>query len=335
MGGKMLIADEVTTELSSVDQENVKKKVLVTGGAGFVGSHLVDWLMSSDFQVHVVDNLITGSVKNIHQWTNHPRFTFEEADILTVDLKDQTFDEIYHLACPASPPHYQADPVQTMKTCFIGTMNMLEVAKRCRAKILLASTSEVYGDPLVHPQPENYWGHVNPIGPRSCYDEGKRSAESLAYSYEHQFGVAIRIARIFNTYGPRMAKDDGRVVGNFILAGLQGQPMTIYGDGLQTRSFQYVSDLIEGLTKLMASNYKQPVNLGNPQEHSILEFAHIISDLLQIPTLIVAVDAPADDPQRRKPDISLAKRVLDWEPQVSLIEGLNKTVAYFREQMHK
>lgn len=311
-----------------------RRRILITGGAGFVGSHLADRLMLEGHEVIVADNFFTGRKRNIEHWVGHANFELINHDIvnpLTIEV-----DEIYHLASPASPPHYMFNPVKTIKTNTVGTVNMLGLAKRVGARVLIASTSEVYGDPEVHPQPESYWGHVNPIGPRACYDEGKRVAETLAYAYAKQSGVSVRVARIFNTYGPRMHMNDGRVVSNFILQALQGDPITIYGSGEQTRSFQYVSDLVDGLVKLMASNYSQPVNLGNPEELTIQEFAEIIRDKVNTrQSEIVHKAAVEDDPQRRRPDIALAKRVLRWEPKVVLEKGLEKTIEYFRAELDR
>lgn len=308
-----------------------KKRILVTGGAGFVGSHLVDRLMIQGHEVIVVDNFFTGSKRNVDHWVGHENFEIIHQDIVNPLYIE--VDEIYHLASPASPPHYMYNPVKTIKTNTIGTINMLALAKRVGAKILIASTSEVYGDPEIHPQPESYWGHVNPIGPRSCYDEGKRVSESLAFAYAKHYHVSVRIARIFNTYGPRMHMDDGRVVSNFILQALRNKTITVYGHGNQTRSFQYVTDLIDGLVALMASNYTHPVNLGNPVEYSIMEFAVYIKKLVGGNNPIGSTEAVEDDPQRRKPDITIARKTLKWEPKVPLEEGLMKTIDYFREEL--
>ncbi|XP_011306945.1 UDP-glucuronic acid decarboxylase 1 [Fopius arisanus] len=310
-----------------------RKRILVTGGAGFVGSHLVDRLMLEGHEVIVADNFFTGRKRNVEHWDGHENFELVHHDIVRPLYLE--VDEIYHLASPASPPHYMLNPVKTLKTNTIGTINMLGLAKRVGARVLIASTSEVYGDPMEHPQSETYWGHVNPIGPRACYDEGKRVAETLSYSYMRQEGVDVRVARIFNTFGPRMHMNDGRVVSNFILQALQNDSITIYGNGKQTRSFQYVSDLVDGLVALMSSNYTQPINLGNPVEHTIEEFAIIIKNLVGGTSKIIELAAVEDDPQRRRPNISRAKRFLNWEPKVSLTEGLTKTISYFEKELKK
>jgi UDP-glucuronate decarboxylase len=307
-----------------------RKRILVTGGAGFLGSHLVDRLLEHGHEVICVDNLYTGSKRNLDHVHAHPRFEFLRHDI-TFPLYVEV-DEIYNLACPASPIHYQYDPVQTTKTSVHGAINMLGLAKRLRCRILQASTSEVYGDPAIHPQIESYWGNVNPIGPRSCYDEGKRCAETLFYDYHRQHGLEVKIARIFNTYGPRMHPNDGRVVSNFIVQAITGQPITIYGDGLQTRSFCFVDDLIEGLIRLMASPAQMtgPVNLGNPGEFTMLELANLVIKLTGSRSEIAHGHLPADDPKRRSPDISLAKTSLGWSPNIELHDGLVPTVTYFQ-----
>ncbi len=306
-----------------------KPKVLVTGGAGFLGSHLCEKLLKEHYDVICVDNFYTGSKVNIEHLLKDPYFELIRHDI-TFPLYVEV-DEIYNLACPASPIHYQNDPVQTTKVNVHGSINMLGLAKRTKAKILQASTSEVYGDPEVHPQPESYRGNVNPLGPRACYDEGKRCAETLFFDYHRQHGVKIKVARIFNTYGPRMHPNDGRVVSNFILQALRGEPLTIYGDGSQTRSFCYVDDLIDGLYRLMKTpdSFTGPVNLGNPEEVSILELAELILELTGSKSEIKFLPLPTDDPKQRCPDITLAKKVLEWEPKVQLREGLKKTIDYF------
>nr|CAD7195837.1 unnamed protein product [Timema douglasi] len=293
----------------------VLPRVQITGGAGFVGSHLVDQLMIAGHEVIVADNFFTGRKRNVEHWIGHENFELIHHDIVNPLFIE--VDEIYHLASPASPPHYMYNPVKTIKTNTVGTINMLGLAKRVGARVLIASTSEVYGDPEVHPQPETYWGHVNPIGPRACYDEGKRVSETLSYAYARQEKVDVRVARIFNTYGPRMHMNDGRVVSNFILQSLKNETITIYGHGKQTRSFQYVSDLVDGLVGLMASNYSLPINIGNPIEHTIEEFAILIKKLVGGPSKIEQTSAVEDDPQRRKPDIKRAKTYLGWEPKVS------------------
>ncbi|KRY20395.1 UDP-glucuronic acid decarboxylase 1 [Trichinella patagoniensis] len=290
-----------------------KKRILITGGSGFVGSHLVDHLLLDGHQVICVDNHFTGQKRNIERWIGHPNF-----ELISHDISNPLFltvDEIYHLASPASPPHYMFNPVKTIKTNTLGTINVLGLARRNRAKILLASTSEVYGDPVVHPQPETYWGNVNPIGPRSCYDEGKRVAEALMVAYHKQEAVDIRIARIFNTFGPRMNMNDGRVVSNFILQALENRSITVYGSGQHTRSFQYVSDLVSGLIKLMESNVTVPVNFGNPEEHTIAEFALMVKNLTKCKCQIVHHESSVDDPQRRKPNITRAWQLLQWKPK--------------------
>jgi len=307
--------------------DHERKKVLVTGGAGFVGSHLVDKLMMEGQEVIVVDNFFTGQKKNIAHWLHHPLFSIIVHDV-TEPIQLEV-DQIYHLACPASPPHYQYNPVKTIKTSTMGTLNMLGLAKRVKARILLTSTSEIYGDPEVHPQPESYWGNVNTIGPRSCYDEGKRVAETMMYSYRNQNDVDVRVARIFNTFGPRMHPNDGRVVSNFIIQCLQNKNLTIYGQGQQTRSFQYVSDLVEGLHALMNGGYDLPVNLGNPDEYSVLQFANYIKTMTSSKSDIVFLPKQRDDPSQRRPDISTAKREIAWEPQVTVDDGLRETIAYF------
>ncbi|KAK0399015.1 hypothetical protein QR680_002863 [Steinernema hermaphroditum] len=311
--------------------EESRKRILVTGGTGFVGSHLVDKLMLDGHEVIALDNYFTGRKRNVEHWIGHPNFELVHHDVVNPYFTE--VDQIYHLASPASPPHYMYNPVKTIKTNTIGTINMLGLAKRVKARILLASTSEVYGDPEVHPQPETYWGHVNTIGPRSCYDEGKRVAESLMVAYNKQEKVEIRIARIFNTFGPRMHMNDGRVVSNFIIQALQEQPITIYGDGNQTRSFQYVDDLVEGLIKLMNSNTSLPVNIGNPEEHSVKDFARIIRDLVGSKSDIVNHEQQQDDPKQRKPDIQRAAELLKWQPKVSMTDGLKKTIDYFRREL--
>ncbi|XP_065287654.1 UDP-glucuronic acid decarboxylase 1-like [Dermacentor albipictus] len=310
-----------------------KKRILVAGGAGFVGSHLVDHLMQQGHQVTVVDNFFTGSKHNIEHWIGHHNFELIHHDIVSPLFIE--VDYIYNLASPASPPHYMMNPVKTIKTNTLGTINMLGLARRVGARLLITSTSEVYGDPAVHPQNEDYWGHVNPVGPRSCYDEGKRVAETLCYAYAKQESVEVRVARVFNTYGPRMHLNDGRVVSNFILQALQDKPITVHGSGKQTRSFQYVSDLIDGLVALMNANYSRPINLGNPEEHTIEEFAQIVKNLVGGSSKIEYVSTVIDDPQRRKPDITRAKKYLDWEPKVPLLDGLRKTVDYFKEELTK
>ncbi|MEM1340807.1 MAG: UDP-glucuronic acid decarboxylase family protein [Pseudomonadota bacterium] len=306
------------------------KRVLVTGGAGFLGSHLCERLVAAGDEVLCLDNYFTGRRGNIAHLLDRSNFELMRHDV-TFPLYVEV-DEIYNLACPASPIHYQYDPVQTTKTSVHGAINMLGLAKRCRAKILQASTSEVYGDPEIHPQTEDYWGNVNPIGPRSCYDEGKRCAETLFFDYHRQHGVQIKVARIFNTYGPRMHPGDGRVVSNFVMQSLEGKPITIYGDGSQTRSFCYVDDLVEGLIRLMATGPEVtgPVNLGNPGEFTILELAEAVMARTGTKAELVRQTLPENDPRQRRPDIGLAERLLDWRPTVALDAGLEHTVAYFR-----
>ncbi len=306
-------------------------RVLITGGAGFLGSHLSERLVEAGHDVLCVDNFFTGRRANVSHLIGHERFELMRHDV-TFPLYVEV-DQIYNLACPASPIHYQHDPVQTTKTSVHGAINMLGLAKRCRAKIFQASTSEVYGDPEVHPQPEGYWGHVNPIGVRSCYDEGKRCAETLFFDYRRQHDLDIKVGRIFNTYGPRMHPDDGRVVSNFIVQALRGQDITIYGEGQQTRSFCYVSDLIEAFVRLMATGHEVtgPINLGNPGEYTMLELAESVLRLTGSTSKLVHLPLPPDDPKQRRPDITQAKAVLDWEPRVPLEEGLKETIAYFRK----
>ena len=305
------------------------KTILVTGGAGFLGSHLCDRLLRDGHDVVCVDNFFTGAKKNIEHLLGHKRFELMRHDV-TFPLYIEV-DQIYNLACPASPIHYQHDPVQTTKTSVHGAINMLGLAKRLKARIFQASTSEVYGDPAVHPQPESYWGNVNPIGPRSCYDEGKRCAETLFFDYHRQHGLEIKVARIFNTYGPRMHPNDGRVVSNFVVQALKGEPITIYGDGRQTRSFCYVDDLIDGFVRLMNSpkDVTGPINLGNPGEFTMLELAELVIALTGSKSKLVHLALPQDDPKQRRPDITLATTKLGWETKVRLAEGLTSTIAYF------
>lgn len=307
------------------------KRILVTGGAGFLGSHLIDRLMEQGHEVVCLDNLQTGSLENIEHIKD--RITFIHHDITEPLPKLGSFDEIYNLACPASPMHYQKDPIHTFKTSVLGALNILEYARKSGAKVFQASTSEVYGDPLVHPQPEHYWGHVNPIGIRSCYDEGKRGAETLFFDYARMYDLEIKVVRIFNTYGPRMDVKDGRVVSNFIVQSLQNKPLTVYGDGQQTRSFCYVDDLIEGFIRMMASpkEITGPINLGNPNEFTMLELAEKVVELTGNNTSLKFETLPQDDPKQRQPVIDEAKQLLNWEPKVMLEEGLQKTILYFQE----
>ncbi len=302
---------------------------LVTGGAGFIGSHLIDRLMADPaVRVTCLDNLYTGSLENLDRWLDDDRFSFIEADVS--DPLCLQVDQIWHLACPASPPHYQSDPIATARTCVFGTLNILELAHRCQARVLFASTSEVYGDPLVVPQPETYLGNVNSIGPRACYDEGKRMAETLCFDFARCHQVSIAVARIFNTYGPRMNPDDGRVVTNFIAQALRGEPLTLYGDGMQTRSFCYVDDLVDGLLALMNSRSQGPVNLGNPQEITVATLARRVIEMVDPSLHVIHQQRPEDDPERRKPDITRAHSWLDWQPSVPLGSGLELTINHLR-----
>jgi UDP-glucuronate decarboxylase len=307
-------------------------KILVTGGAGFIGSHLIDRLMKNGDEVICLDNFYTGSKQNIQHWLNHPNFELIRHDI-TEPIRLE-IDQIYHLACPASPVHYQYNPIKTTKVSFLGTSHMLGLARRVKARFLLASTSEVYGDPAIHPQPETYHGNVNPIGIRSCYDEGKRIAETLSFDYHRQHDVDIRVARIFNTYGPRMLENDGRVVSNFIAQSLRGQPLTVYGNGQQTRSFCYVDDLVNGLIALMAGDEIGPVNLGNPEEYTILELAHKIRDQINPQQEIIYKPLPQDDPRQRQPDITKARTKLNWQPLTPLSTGLTATIDEFKQRIN-
>jgi UDP-glucuronate decarboxylase len=312
-----------------------ERRVLVTGGAGFIGSHLCERLLKDGYEVLCADNLYTGTRQNVHKLLSHPGFEFLRHDVcfpLYVEV-----DQIYNLACPASPVHYQFDPVQTTKTSVHGAINMLGLAKRVRAKILQASTSEIYGDPAVHPQAEEYWGHVNPTGPRSCYDEGKRCAETLFFDYRRQHNLPVKVARIFNTYGPRMHPNDGRVVSNFIVQALRGRDISVYGDGSHTRSFCYVDDLVEGLVRLMhtSDDTTGPVNLGNPGEFTIRELAETVIDLTGSSSRIVHTPIPIDDPKRRRPDISKANELFQWKPKIPLQEGLRKTIDYFEQLLRE
>lgn len=306
------------------------KRILITGGAGFLGSHLCEYLLKNGSEILCLDNLFTCTKRNITHLLDNHRFEFIRHDIRHfINLE---VDQIYNLACPASPMQYQFDPVKTINTNVMGAINVLEIAKECKARVLQASTSEIYGDPQVHPQPESYWGNVNCIGPRSCYDEGKRVAETIMVDYYKQYKVDVRIARIFNTYGSNMAKDDGRVVSNFIIQALKNEDMTVYGNGSQSRSFCYVSDMIEGLTRLMEKeNFIGPVNLGNPSEFTILELAEKIIKLTKSRSRIVHRPLPEDDPVQRQPDITLAKKTLNWQPTVSLEDGLKETITYFKK----
>jgi UDP-glucuronate decarboxylase len=309
-------------------------RILITGGAGFIGSHLCERLLNDGHEVICLDNFFTGRRKNIEHLLSNPYFEFVRHDVITPYMAE--VDEIYNLACPASPVHYQYNPIKTVKTSVMGAINMLGLAKRVKAKVLQASTSEVYGDPNVHPQPEAYWGNVNPIGIRSCYDEGKRCAETLFMDYHRQNGVRIKIIRIFNTYGPRMNPDDGRVVSNFIVQALKGQDITIFGDGQQTRSFQYVDDLVEGMIRMMntSEDFTGPVNIGNPNEFTMLELATKVIELTNSNSKLVFQSLPADDPKQRQPDIRLAKEKLNnWNPEVQLEEGLIKTIQYFKTEL--
>jgi len=306
------------------------KTVLVTGGTGFIGSHLCEKLLSQGNYVICLDNNFTGSLENIKHLRENPNFEFIRHDVTKEIFLE--VNEIYHLPCPASPKDYQFNSIKTIKTNILGTLNMLGLAKRTKAKILLTSTSEIYGDPTISPQHEEYWGNVNPIGIRSCYDEGKRLAETLMMEYHRNCGVDTRIVRIFNTYGPRLNKNDGRVISNFIVQALENKPITIYGNGLQTRSFCYVDDLVDGLIKLIASDFVNPVNLGNPNEITILDIAKVIVKMVGSNSEIEYKDLPSDDPTRRRPDITRARNILDWEPKIGLEEGLEKTIKYFREK---
>ena len=305
-------------------------RVLVAGGAGFVGSHLCERLLQDGHHVLCLDNFHTGRLQNVTHLLRHPRFTVVRGDV-TEPLVSVKADRIYNLACPASPPHYQADPVRTLRTCVVGAINLLELAGSQGARLLQASTSEVYGDPLEHPQRESYWGHVNPVGPRACYDEGKRCAETLVTEYGRQGGFGVRIARIFNTYGPRMSSEDGRVVSNFIVQALAGESLTVYGDGQQTRSFCFVADMVEGLVRLMEASKEpgHPVNLGNPTELTMLEMATLILELTGSKSDLVFKARPVDDPAQRRPDITRAQQLLGWSPQVRVRDGIARTVAYF------
>lgn len=303
-------------------------KILVTGGAGFIGSNLCEALLNRGHRVICLDNLYTGSKENIKDLMDNPNFEFLEKDVTgPVDIE---VDQIYNLACPASPVHYQKDPIRTFETSVLGIRNMLELCKRNNCVLLQASTSEVYGDPLEHPQTEKYWGNVNPIGVRSCYDEGKRAAETLIMDYKRMFGLKVKIVRIFNTYGPKMERDDGRVVSNFVVQALLGKDITVYGDGKQTRSFCYVSDMVNGLIKMMESYEVGPVNLGNPNEFTITDFANKVVDIIGGDAKIVFEELPEDDPKKRNPDITLAREKLGWEPRVQLDEGLLETIKYFK-----
>jgi UDP-glucuronate decarboxylase len=307
-------------------------RILVTGGAGFLGSHLCDRLLADGHEVVCLDNLFTGAKANIAHLATNPNFEFVRHDI--IDPFKYEVDQIYNLACPASPPHYQYNPIKTTKTSVMGAINCLGLAKRVRARVFQASTSEVYGDPAVHPQPESYWGNVNPIGKRSCYDEGKRCAETLFFDYHRENKVDIRVVRIFNTYGPRMHPNDGRVVSNFIVQALKGENITIYGDGQQTRSFCYVDDLIEGFIRLMhQTETVGPINIGNPGEFTMLELAENVLKITKSKSRIIHKPLPSDDPRQRKPDITLAKKYLKWEPKVPLAEGLKRTIAYFKTKV--
>lgn len=308
-------------------------RILVTGGAGFIGSHLIDRLINEGHQVICLDNFYTGRKQNILKWLDHPLFEVIRHDI-TEPIRLEV-DQIYHLACPASPVHYQYNPIKTVKTNVMGTLNMLGLAKRVKARFLLASTSEVYGDPEIHPQTEEYRGSVNPIGIRSCYDEGKRVAETLSFDYYRENNVQIRVARIFNTYGPRMLENDGRVVSNFVVQALKGIPLTVYGEGQQTRSFCYVSDLVDGLIKLMNGENTGPINLGNPDEYTILELAQTVQNLINPNAEIKFEPLPSDDPRRRRPDITKAKTLLNWQPTIPLQSGLKLTIEDFRERVGK
>jgi UDP-glucuronate decarboxylase len=307
-------------------------RILVTGGAGFIGSHLIDRLMEQGHEVICLDNFYTGHRRNIVKWLGNPYFELIRHDI-TEPIRLEV-DQIYHLACPASPIHYQYNPVKTIKTNVLGTLYMLGLAKRVKARFLLASTSEVYGDPDVHPQPEEYRGNVSCIGPRSCYDEGKRVAETLAFEYYREHKVDIRVARIFNTYGPRMLENDGRVVSNFVVQALRGEALTVYGDGSQTRSFCYVSDLVEGLIRLMNGDFIGPVNLGNPDEYTILQLAQVIQKMIDPTTAVSFKPLPEDDPRKRQPDITRAATYLDWGPTIPLHEGLQLTIEDFRSRLN-
>ncbi len=311
------------------------KRILVTGGAGFLGSHLCERLVGEGHEVLAVDNFFTGRRANVAALLDHSNFELIRHDV-TFPLYIEV-DEIYNLACPASPIHYQFDPVQTTKTSVHGAINMLGLAKRVRAKILQASTSEVYGDPSVHPQPEEYWGHVNPIGPRSCYDEGKRCAETLFFDYRRQHNLNIKVVRIFNTYGPRMHPNDGRVVSNFVIQALQGEPITLYGDGNQTRSFCYVDDLVDGFVRLMATgnDITGPINIGNPHEFTIRQLAELVIELTGAKSPLVFKPLPQDDPRQRRPDITKAQALLGWQPTIELREGLVKTIAYFEQLLRR
>ena len=307
-------------------------RILVTGGAGFLGSHLCDKLLAQDHEVICLDNLFTGSKANIAHLLPNPKFEFVRHDV--IDPFKYEVDQIYNLACPASPPHYQYNPIKTTKTSVMGAINCLGLAKRVKARVFQASTSEVYGDPAVHPQPESYWGNVNPIGRRSCYDEGKRVAETLFFDYYRENKVDIRIVRIFNTYGPRMHPNDGRVVSNFIVQALKGENITVYGDGQQTRAFCYVDDLLEGFVRMMnQTETVGPINLGNPGEFTMLELAQNVLKLTKSKSKIVHRPLPADDPKQRRPDITLAKKYLKWEPKIPLAEGLKHTIAYFKTKV--
>jgi UDP-glucuronate decarboxylase len=310
------------------------KRILVTGGAGFLGSHLCERLIAEGNEVVCLDNLFTGRRENISALLDDHRFEFVRHDVTEPIILE--VDEVYHLACPASPVHYQRNPVRTIRTAVEGTLNMLELAREVKARMLIASTSEVYGDPEVHPQPETYWGHVNPIGERACYDEGKRCAEALAVSYARQYDVQVRIARIFNTYGPRLYENDGRVVSNFIIQALRGEPLTVYGEGQQTRSFCYVDDTVEGLMRLMASEHGcDPINIGTQFEFTMVELAKLVIELTGSSATLVNAPLPADDPKQRRADATRAKEILGWEPKVPLRDGLLLTINYFRQRVQR